>query len=113
MDTTQTLAAIIARCPDLAHQATAALAASQRHSPVAQQRIISVVSDALRQYGDDFDPDERAMLGDLARTVSGGPCRRDLDLRIRVNEAEKARVQDDAIRSGRSVSDYVRTKIGL
>lgn len=113
MENRELLALIIARCPDLAHQATGALRAQQTNSPVAQQRTIAVIADAIRLNGDDFDPEERAALADAARVAAGGHPQRTLDVRVRVNAEEKARVQRLADAAGQTVSDYIRARIGL
>lgn len=113
METRQALALIIAQCPDLARQATAALAAYQKGSPVAEARILAVVSDALRLNADDLREEDRALLSDLARVVAGGKPQRDLNLIVRATAAEKARVQDAAAAAGQTLSDYIRRRIGL
>lgn len=112
-DATQALASIIARCPDLAHQATAALLAYQRNSPIARQRVLAVIGDALRQYADDFSDDERAELDSLARVAAGGTARRELNLIVRTTPDEKAQIQAAADAAGVSMSDYIRQRIGL
>lgn len=112
-DATQALASIIARCPDLAHQATSALLAHQRNSPIAQQRVLAVIGDALRLHGDEFDDAERAELDSLARVAAGGKPRRGNNILIRVSDDEKARVQANADAAGQSMSDYIRQRIGL
>lgn len=112
MDTRELLALIIARCPDLAHQATGALRAHQTNSQIAQRRIIAVVSDAVRLY-DDWTEDERAALIEVARLAAGGKPQRTLNLIVRASADEKARVQALADEAGQSVSDYIRQRIGL
>lgn len=112
MGTRELLALIIARCPDLANQATRALRAHQVHSPIAQRRSSAVAADALRLH-DDWTEDERAALDSMARVAAGGLPRRDLNLIVRATDAEKARVQVDADAAGLSVSDYIRRAIGL
>lgn len=113
MDTRETLAMIIARCPELAHQAAGALRAYLAGSPIVQRRMGAVVSDALRLYGDDFSEDERRALDSMAPAPNGGKPRRDLNLIVRATAAEKARVQALADAAGRSVSDYIRARLGL
>lgn len=113
MDTRELLGTIILRCPGLAHQAAGALRAHETKSPIARQRTLAVIADAIRLYGDEFSEDERAHLDGMARVAAGGKPHRTLNLIARVSADEKARVQQLADEAGQSVSDYIRSRIGL
>lgn len=113
MTETAALTAIIARCPDLVRQATDTLRAWRADSPIREQRLARTIIDALRLYGEEFTPEERASMAALLPETGGDDERRSLNLIVRATLAEKDRVKALADAAGQSVSDYIRQRIGL
>lgn len=106
------LTTIIVRCPDLLRQATHALRAWRGTSPIREQTFARVILDALRQYGEEFSPEERAAMLALLPATEENEART-LNIIIRATATEKSRVQARADEAGQTMSDYIRTRIGL
>lgn len=114
MDAHEALITIIARCPDLLHEATKALVARRADSPIADRRVAHVAAAALAQYGEAFSPDERAGLAALiAPATDGEEDTRSVLFPIRVTPTERERIHEDAAARGQTASDYVRARLNL
>jgi hypothetical protein len=77
-------------------------------SPIAQARYRVALSVALNDPDAHFSPDERQILADAVAPDEGS---RDYMLRVRLTEAEEARLKRMAGEAGMDVSEYVRGKI--
>lgn len=94
--------------PNTQRQAIACLQAVRNNSPVAQIRYNQVVQMAFYEALD-LTPEERAIIAG-ALDVDGGDTR-DQVLRVRLTASEMASVKDAARDAGKTVSEYVRSKL--
>lgn len=111
-DTVETLRMIAARSLDAQREALGAIRARQVGSPMAARRAERAAAIAFADPAAQWAPEERLALSELLGQDSDD--NRVLDIRIRVNSAEKERVKKMAAESGfPTVSDFIRYKIGL
>ena len=108
MDMDKALRLIIAKSPNNYQGAIRALRTAQ-HRPNARP-VQYVLEQALVDPVAEFTASERA---GIAALLSGNDEARTLDIRLRVSADEKAEVQRMAEESGMTVSDFIRSKIGL
>lgn len=99
---------IAAKSPNNVQNAIRALRTAQ-HRPNARP-VQYVLEQALVDPLADFTKEERA---GIVALISGEDETRSLDLRVRVNAAEKEQVQRAADEAGLTVSDFIRERIGL
>lgn len=112
MSTLDTLKLIAARSPAALREALGAIRAHGSGSPMAARRAERAAVLALEDLSVQWSDSERAALVELLG-ADGADEPRHLDIRIRVNAAEKDDVQRAAEDAGLSVSNYVRRAIGL
>lgn len=111
MNISDALRLIAGKSPDALHEALGALKGQQVKSPMAQRRADRAIEMALRDPQAGFTSAERV---ELAALLSGaGNETRSLDVRVRVTVEEKERIQEMADEAGMTVSDFIRTRIGL
>lgn len=102
---------VIAKSPFLLNEAPKALRALNSRSPLAQRRAERAIEYALSDPQATFTEDERLALAQLISGDAGEV--RNLDIRLRVSADEKSEVQHMAEEAGMTVSDFIRSKIGL
>lgn len=108
----EALKLIAARSTLAAGDAIKCIRAIDNDSPAVQHRYNSVVEVALNDPGAEFSGTERAQI--LAHVVSTAENEaRTLDVRVRVNQAEKAAIQEMAAKAGLTVSDFIRDRLEL
>lgn len=110
MDIIDVLRMIAARSMDAQHEALGAIRAQQVRSSMAGRRAERAASLAFADMSVEWSPEEREALASLIQDDSAP---RGLDVRVRVNASEKARIQNMADDDGQTVSDFIRSKIGL
>lgn len=111
-DTIATLRMIAARSVDAQHEAIGAIRAQQINSPMAARRAERAAAVAFADPAVEWTPDERLSLSELLGQDADDT--RVLDIRVRVNAAEKDRVKHMAAENGfPTVSDFIRSRIGL
>lgn len=113
METIDILRLIAAKAPSATHEALGAIRGQQVGSPLAARRAERAASMALEDPQAEWTAEERLLLASLLGADGPDEEPRRLDLRIRVNEREKAIVQRLAEDAGMTVSDFIRSKIGL
>ena len=105
---------IIAKSPQAAAQAVQCIAAIKARSPMLQHRYNRVAETAFSDpQAEPFTPEERLIVAEHINDEGGEGSAKLLDVRVRVNNAEKAEVQRLAADAGMTVSDFIREKIGL
>lgn len=108
LDIETALRLVIAKSPNNVHGAVRALRTAQ-HRPNARP-VQYVLEQALVDPLADFTPGERAS---IAALLSGADVTRADVLRLRVTADEKADVQHAADEAGVTVSEYIRSRLGL
>jgi hypothetical protein len=107
MDMDEALRLIIARSPNNVQNAIRAIRTAQNR-PNARP-VQYVLEQALIDPMADFTPAERAGIAALLQ----GDDTRSYDIRLRVTAEEKTEVQRLADAAGMTVSDFIRSRIGL
>lgn len=111
MNLPDALRLIAAKSPNNVQNAIRALRGAHRPDALSRRPVQYVLEQALVDPLADFTSAERA---DIAALLSGdSDDARTLDIRLRVAPAEKTRVQELADEAGMTVSDFVRSCIGL
>lgn len=110
MNLDEALRLVIAKSPLTINEAPKALRALLNNTPTAHTRAERVIEYALRDPQATFTTDERSLLAGMLTSVDQ---QRNLDIRVRVNADEKTEVQQMATEAGMTVSDFIRSKIGL
>lgn len=105
----EALKIIITKSPDAAYQAIQCLQAIAANSPMVQQRYNRVVESALRDRDANFTESERAALAEYLE--QGGRENRGFSLRVRLTDAEHAKLQASADQAGLGMSEYARRRI--
>lgn len=108
-DEADALRLIVTKSPAAFQEAAKTLAARN----VLPLRLSVVAEMALRDGEAEWTAQERAQIAALLQPESDAGEPRTLDVRVRVNEAEKASIQSAAAAAGQTVSDYIRDRIGL
>jgi len=103
---------IVARSPQAASQAMQCISAIKAKSLVVQQRYNHTVNSAFSDPNAEFSPDERDLIASYI-AGEGEEEARTLDVRVRVNDEEKQRIQRMAKDANQTVSDFVRSSVGL
>lgn len=107
----QALKLIIVKSPDAMREAMKTLQAIRAKSPIVQQRYNRVVDMALNDSQAEFTAEERAV---LAAPLTGNEDEgRAFMLRVRLTEAERAELQEEANAANKNMSEYVRQKLFL
>jgi hypothetical protein len=104
---TNLLALIAGRSPAAARMAADAILSAQNKSPMAAARAARAARFALGDSQATFTDAERRQIAEMLDTERG------VDIRLRVTADEKADVQAMAESAGLTVSDFIRSKIGL
>jgi len=104
---------IIARSRTAAGDAAQTIRAMQAKSPIAQQRYLRTAEIALYDPSADFTDDERALISSYIGEVGEDTDTRERSLRIRVTEDEKSHIESMAKMENKTVTDYIRSRIGL
>lgn len=110
-DMTKALRLIAVRSENMAHEAAKTLVATTSISN-RQRRYNWIASHALSDPAAAWTPEERALIVGLMELDEDMETRSS-DLRIRVTMAEKTQVQAMAEAEGVTVSEFVRSRIGL
>lgn len=104
---TNPLTLIAGGSPDAARIAADALLAQQNGSPMAAARAARAARAALSDPHATFTDDERRQIAEMLDTE------RSTQIQIRITTDEKVHVQELAEAAGQTVSDFIRSKIGL
>jgi len=101
---------MIARSPQASGQAIDCIKAIKAKSPVLQHRYNRAAEAAFADPNAEFAPDERELIASYIDD-EGGDGPKLLDVRIRVDQAEKAAIQQMATDAGMTVTEFIRSKI--
>lgn len=104
---------IITKSPAAMREAIAAIRAIDAKSPMVQHRYNTVVDLALSDPQAEFTTQERAMIAENLESASRGGDAKTVDVRVRLTTNEKATVQEMAQAEGMTVSNFIRSRIGL
>lgn len=108
-DEADALRLIVTKSPAAFQEAAKTLAARV----VLPLRISNVAAMALRDTVAQWTAQDRAQIANLLQPEPDNDETRNLDIRFRVNQAEKTAIQAAADQAGMTVSDYIRKCIGL